>query len=317
MPFVKFVGTSLVASVLSISATGAAYSDRQEAEDLLAALHDSEVLKADSQSDGADRIRYANRLTMLTQRVAAASCALSSDVAVEESHYFLEEAMHETDIILEALRDGNERLHILGPEKRRRTLHDLEELAHEWEETHGAVENVLKNGHDIESAHVIDDHNLSLLNKAQILAADISGQYSDPFEITQAHAMLITIAGRQRMLTQKMAKDACEIWTGYHAEEGRADLEKTMVVYENSIIALRDGMPSLGIMAAPNETILNDLGIILDRWYVVKGNLLKLLAGEELDMDQKYEIIHDLNLELDELEHLIHDYKEFVESHHT
>lgn len=119
------------------------------------------------------------------------------------------------------------------------------------------------------------------------------------------------------MLTQKMAKDACEVWTGYHAEEGRTDLKETMVIYENSLVALRDGLPAAGIMPAPTETIKNDLDEILSRWSVIKGNLEKLLAGEQINAEQKYEIFHDFNLELDDLEHLIHDYKEFVESHHT
>jgi hypothetical protein len=312
-----FLSTAIVASIFSVSTVGSAFADRKEAERLLAEMHKSDVLASDTDSDGADRIRYADRLTMLTQRVAAASCALTSDVAVEESHHHLEKAMYETDIILDALRDGNEALHIIGPEKRKRTLHDIEELAQEWHETHAAVEAVLRDGHDVDNAHIIDDHNLSLLEKAEVLASDISGQYSNPYEITQAHAMLITIAGRQRMLTQKMAKDACEIWTGYHAEDGRADLVETMAIYENSILALRDGMPAAGIIAAPNETIRNDLDGILNRWFVIKGNLEALLAGQELNMDQKYEIFHDLNVELDDLEHLIHDYKVYVEELHT
>ena len=311
------LGTTLLAGMLSVASTSDALGDRKEALERLAAIHDSDVLVQGIESDSADRIRYSERLSMLTQRVAAASCSLTSDVAVEESHFHLEEAMHEIDIILEALRVGNDKLHIFGPEKRRRTLHDIDLLEEEWKETHGAVEAVLKDGHDVDSAHVIDDHNLSLLEKAQVLATDISGQYTHPFEITQAHAMLISIAGRQRMLTQKMAKDACEIWTAYHAEEGRADLTKTMSIYENSLVALRDGLPTAGIEAAPTQVILDDLDRILDRWWVIKGNLEKLVAGEELNMDQKYEIFHDFNLELDELEHLIHDYKEFAEKHHT
>ena len=39
-----------------------------------------------------------------------------------------------------------------------------------------------------------------------------------------------------------------------------------------------------------------------------------LLAGEELAMDQKYEIIHDFNIELDEIEHLVHDYNLYVKA---
>lgn len=302
---------------LSLAFAGPTVADKSDALALLAQLHGDDVLTRDLVSDGPDRMRLADRLTMLTQKVAASSCALTSDVAIEESHAHLEEAMHEVDIILSALRDGNEQLHILGPEKSRRTLHDIDVLEEEWQETHGAVEAVLREGHDVHSAHIIDDHNLSLLDKATVLSSDIVGQYAHPFEITQADAMLISIAGRQRMLTQKMAKDACEIWTGYHAELGREDLTETMSIFENSLNALRYGMPAAGIQEAPTDEIRADLDSLLDPWGILRGNLDQLLAGQELDMDQKYEIFHDLNVELDELEHLIHDYKVYVERHHS
>ncbi|MEM7711883.1 MAG: type IV pili methyl-accepting chemotaxis transducer N-terminal domain-containing protein, partial [Pseudomonadota bacterium] len=119
-----------------------------------------------------------------------------------------------------------------------------------------------------------------------------------------------------RMLTQKMAKDACEIWTGYHAQDGRADLERTMVVFENSLTALRGGAPEAGIVAAPTEAIEADLDDLLDRWSVLRGNLEILLAGGDLDMDQKYEIFHDFNVELAALEHLIVDYRDYVQRYH-
>ena len=305
----------LVAIPLTVSSS--ALADRSQALDTLAKLAKQDFQMNASDSDGADRIRMANRLTMLTQRVAAASCSLTSDVAIDESHFHLEEAMHEIDIIIDALKNGNEALHILGPEENAVTLKDIKLLDEEWQATHGAVESVLADGHDVDSAHIIDDHNLELLKLANNLLTDIQGQYSHPFEMTQADAMLLNISGRQRMLTQKMAKDACEIWTGYHAEEGRADLTETMANFETSLNALLNGMPSVGIAPAPNDAIRKDLESLLSRWSIIKGNLTKLLEGEELNYDQKFEIFHDFNIELEELDHLVHDYKLYVERHHS
>ena len=317
MKFATAAVSLVVASSMLIADSVPA--DERAAIEALAALHNNDVLNAgyDLQSDAADRIRLADRLTMLTQRVAAASCSLTSDIAIDESHLYLDAAMYEIDVILDALRYGNGELHILGPEEDRRILHDIDLLAEEWAETHGAVESVLQDGHDVDSAHIIDDHNLTLLEKATVISSDIRNEYTHPYEMTQANAMLITIAGRQRMLTQKMAKDACEIWTGYHAEEGRADLVETMTVFENSLNALLHGMPAAGVKKAPTEEIAADLKSLLGRWSVIRGNLDKLLAGEELNEDQKYEIFHDFNIELTELEHLIHDYKVYVERNHT
>ncbi len=270
----------------------------------------------DIESDGADRIRVAGQLRTLTQQVAAASCAVTSGVDVEEAHDILEYAMHQFDKDLNALRNGDESLHILGPEKRRLTLQDLDHVEEEWMSIHGAVEAILADDNDVESAHIIDDHNLKLLELTTILAADISSQYSHPYEVTTSDAMLIEIAGRQRMLSQRLAKDACEVWTGYHAEEAREDLAKTMVVFDTSLNALRYGMPEAGVNAAPNDIIAADLDSILARWDIIKVNLQTLVEGGTLDMDQKYEVFHDLEIELVELEHLLDDYRDYAERSH-
>lgn len=307
------LGTAIVLSPLSYIEADA---DEAEALQILAALHDEDEFTRNIDSDGGDRIRLAQRLTMLTQKVAASSCALTSDVAIEESHYHLEEAMHEVDIIVDALLNGNDVLHVFGPEERRLTAHDIEDFFEEWKETHGAIESVLADGHDVDNAHIIDDHNLSLLEKATILESDITSQYAHPYELTQADSLMLSIAGRQLMLTQKMAKDACEIWTGYHADLGREDLEKTMVIFENSLNALLTGLPEAGIQAAPTPEIKTDLDHILARWEIIRGNLDLLLAGEELDADQKFEIFHDFNLELEEINHLVHDYKQYTQRGH-
>ena len=272
--------------------------------------------KIGTESDGADRIRISSQLRTLTQQVAAASCAVTSNVDVEEAHDVLEHATKQFDRYIVALRVGDEELHVLGPEKNRRTLEDLDHVEAEWQAIHGAVDSVLADGHDVESAHIIDDHNLKLLELTTILASDIASQYAHPFEITTADLQSIELAGRQRMLTQKMAKDACEIWTGYHAEEGREDLKETMVIFENSLNALRFGFPAAGINEAPNDEIRADLDSLLERWAVLRVNLKTLVDGGELNEEQKYEVFHDLEIELVELDHLLEDYRAYAERAH-
>lgn len=268
------------------------------------------------ESDGADRILLAGKLRTLTQQVAAASCSVTSGIDVEEAHDVLEQATADFDRYIVALRNGDEELHILGPEEDARIVRDLDHVLEEWSAIHGAIDTVLVDGSNVDAAHVIDDHNLKLLELTTILSSDISGRYAHPYEMTAADAMMIEIAGRQLMLTQKMAKDSCEVWTGYHAEEGKEDLAVTMQMFETSLNALRFGMPDAGLQAAPNDVIRNDLDILLARWDVIKVNQQKLVAGEELNEEQKTEIFHDLLLELADLNHLLDDYKEYAERAH-
>ncbi|MDO6590981.1 hypothetical protein DS901_16265 [Loktanella sp. D2R18] len=270
----------------------------------------------DVESDGADRIHIAGQLRTLTQQVAAASCALTSDIAVDEAHDVLELATAQFDRYIVALKEGDEGLHILHPETRRLTIADIDHVREEWDAIHGAIDSVLEDGHDVESAHIIDDHNLKLLELTTILASDIASQYAHPFEISAADAMTIEIAGRQRMLTQKMAKDACEVWTGYHAEEAKEDLAQTMTIFEASLNALRFGLPEAGIQAAPNDAIRNDLDELLARWDIIKVNAQTLVDGGTLNEEQKTEVFHDLEVELADLDHLLLDYKEYAERAH-
>ena len=268
------------------------------------------------ESDGADRILIAGKLRTLTQQVAASSCAVTSGVDVEEAHDVLQQAMFDFDRYIAALRDGDTELHILGPEENARIVRDLDHVLAEWSSIHDAVENVIANDSDVESAHIIDDHNLQLLELTSVLSSDIVGRYAHPFEMTSADAMMIEIAGRQLMLTQKMAKDSCEVWTGYHAEEAKVDLAATMQIFETSLNALRYGMPEAGLNEAPNDVIREDLDILLARWEVIKVNQQTLVDGGELTEEQKYEIFHDLQIELADLEHLLDDYRDYSERAH-
>ncbi|MEL6683190.1 MAG: type IV pili methyl-accepting chemotaxis transducer N-terminal domain-containing protein [Pseudomonadota bacterium] len=275
-----------------------------------------ENINFEIESDGADRILLAGKLRTLTQQVAASSCAATSGVDVEEAHDVLVQATADFDRYVAALRDGDEGLHILGPEEDARIVRDLDHVLAEWSAIHGAVDKVIANGSDVESAHIIDDHNLKLLELATVLSSDIVGRYSHPYEMTSADAMMIEIAGRQLMLTQRMAKDACEVWTGYHADTAKEDLAATMQIFETSLTALRYGMPEAGLSAAPNDVIRTDLDILLERWEVIKVNQQTLVDGGELTEDQKYEIFHDLQVELADLEHLLEDYRDYSERAH-
>ena len=77
---------------------------------LLITINGASAQSFDIESDGADRIRLSGQLPTLTQQVAAASCALTSDVDVEEAHDILEHATNQFDRYIVALRDGDEEL---------------------------------------------------------------------------------------------------------------------------------------------------------------------------------------------------------------
>ena len=304
-------GAALIVAAGLCSISLSAFADQSAASDAELVETAYEIV-----SDGVDRIQAAGRLPTLTQTVAATSCMLGAGLVQQEGHALMQSAVDEFEMIVAALKDGNADLGIVGPETQRRTIDDLDEVLAEWGAIRQAITVVLETGHDADAAHIIDDHNLALLELTTRLASDINGQYSHPYEISQRDALAIEFATRQRMLTQKMAKDACEIWTGYHADAAKQDLDSTMQIFENSLIALRDGYDAAGLAPAPTDQIRADLDALLSRWNVIKPNAQALLDGQDISEEAKIEIFTDLNLELDEIKHLVSDYADYAERHH-
>ena len=69
----------------------------------------------------------------------------------------------------------------------------------------------------------------------------------------KSDSRIINIAGRQRMLSQKLAKDAISLLTITPREDGyilKEDLKKTLAIWQTSHYALQNGSDSLGL---PND----------------------------------------------------------------
>lgn len=268
-------------------------------------------------SDASERIALVSRLRTLSQQVAAASCTLTSGINTQEAATVLAEASGNFSRYLTALRDGDLELGILAPETDRKLLMDLAAVEAEWARIEEPIKSVLADWTDVASSHIIDDQNLRLLELTTILSTDTAGHYANPFKVTARDSIMIELAGRQLMLTQKMAKDSCEIWTDYNAEAATEDLIQTMEIFEASLNALRFGLPEAGISPAPNDVIRENLDRLLTRWNDIKANQQILVDGGTLNDAQKGEIFHHLQLELADLRHVLEAYRAHSERDHT
>ena len=86
------------------------------------------------------------------------------------------------------------------------------------------------------------------------MVSEISGQYANQAELLQSDALAIDVAGRQRMLSQRMSKNVCLVGSGINVDAAKAELAATAQVFATSLFALRDGMVQAGINPPPNET---------------------------------------------------------------
>jgi len=100
--------------------------------------------------------------------------------------------------------------------------------------------------------------------------------------LEKARLRVVNVAGRQRMLTQKMTKEKLLLLKG--KKEYASKLEGTIKLFDTSLIALIKGDKSQNISKPTNEKITNQLAVVSKLWnqlkplYEKKKNSAKELA---------------------------------------
>lgn len=232
-----------------------------------------------AQFDGSKaRLNLSSKLEMLTQVIGSASCRLSAGIGVDHAKSELLEARNEFNTILTGLENGGVALGIPSPESDRTVLESLAELRAAWVPFDAAVQTVISDAPDkTTAAEFIAKDNKALLETAQILASDVSGAYSNPQELTQADAIALHIAGRQRTLVHTITKEVCHL-AAYDSLPSNlgADID-TFVASKG---ALMNGMVEAGINPPPNDQIKQELQQVHNAWMEMAPALDSIRQGE-------------------------------------
>ena len=256
-----------------------------------------------------ERVNFSGKLRMLSQRVAAAACNYGAGVEKDGSLEVLVGSQKEFVQIINGLEFGDAELNMNGEETRRKTIHAIHNLHEEWDAVSDTIDKVT-NGDDVAgNIQFINEHNMEVLAQAKLLVSEISGQYSNPFEMKQSNALLVDFSGRQRMLTQKMSKESCQVWSG-NAEAAEA-LQGTMQTFEATLVALRNGNANAGIRPAPNANIGAGLTDIWNDWVALKPTLEKAVANETVDDATRADVFAKLNVMLREMNAVVGLYTQY------
>jgi len=233
------------------------------------------------------RIDLSGKLRMLSERIPALACNRQAGILPETTGPLLEQSITEFDMIIQALKFGNEDLGIIGAEERRKTIAAIDVVLDHWTSLHDKADDIAATGGNIDEVIILAQNAEPMLAEAQLLVSEISGQYADPTELLQSDALVIDFAGRQRMLAQKMSKDVCLIETGVEVEASMAELATTSQMFDTTLNALRNGMPEAGIAAATDPEIVAGLDTVHKDWIELQPAVERTLAGEVLNTEER------------------------------
>lgn len=241
-----------------------------------------------------ERINFSGKLRMLSQRIPSAACNLAAGVDPDGARKLLAGATAEFAAILDALEFGNADMNVNGAEQDRKVIAQLHDLHSKFDPFANVVAQILDGDTSEANIKTVVTDSMAVLGSAKLLVSEISAEYANPAEMTQASAMVIDIAGRQRMLTQKMAKEACAANTGLSATAAD-DLAGTMQMFDTSLYALTNGMPAAGIKAPPTTAIVSGLATVNQDWNAVKDIVASVAAGGEMSADDATKLFQGLN----------------------
>ncbi len=237
------------------------------------------------------RVNIAGRQRMLIQRVVKSACF--STLGIERLAY--RDALAASDNLfvhsLEALQNGDATLG-LTRETSVELLALFEEIALEWDGVASlADEAISPQGISVEGLQLLDVLGFGLLAKANTAVQNISQTYGQALDdLPLILSISIDIAGRQRMLSQKMAKEFCLIDAGVSPAQNRASLTESISMFNATLAGLQSGLPGM-VITAPSYDIRQKLREVARLWAPVNVVLQAVADGGEITDEDRAAVV--------------------------
>jgi len=110
---------------------------------------------------------------------------------------------------------------------------------------------------------------------------DFSSLVNDFMEEGNVLKKTINLSGKQRMLTQLMAKLALQIDMNIQKDESLKRLKKIADLYDNTLKAFKEGNSDLGIKKTTNAKVLKQITLVEKAWKPFYKEVNQLIEGKK------------------------------------
>jgi len=191
-------------------------------------------------------INLAGKQRMLTQRMSKEALLIKAKIQTDKNINLLSKDMKLFDKTLDGLMQGDNDLELVQVNSPI-VQNQLKVVKKLWQPFNQSIQKVINQTANKNDYNYIIKNNIPLLknmHKAVLLFVDESKKVS---KIKSNLAEDINIAGRQRMLTQKMAKDMLQITLNIDKQNATKDLKNTKQLFSKSLKLLQSRKPILKI----------------------------------------------------------------------
>ncbi len=234
-------------------------------------------------------INLAGRQRMLTQKMSKEVFLIAKGIDKAENLKNLKKTMALFDRTLKGLINGDKKLG-LAKTKDKKIVAQLKKVQKMWNQFKKYVAKAAKGKIDKKLLLEVAKRNIPLLkemNKA-VKMYEALAKKGGKSALSPAMAKAINLAGRQRMLTQKMTKELLLISLNIEPKANRKNLKKTVALFADTLKGLQKGSKKLGLPAPPNKAIAAQLKKVAKLWAKYLPVLKKAIKGKISDKDLKF-----------------------------
>lgn len=219
-----------------------------------------------AEPDYSKTINLAGKQRMLSQKMAKESLLIALDIDKDENLKNLYSTHRLFSQTLRGLQLGDEDLGLKAV-KNPMIQRQLSAVMALWRDYSAELMWVMDNQAVMgQKISIIANLSLELLREMNRAVKLYELEASDGM-LDTARAITLNIAGRQRMLTQKMSKEFLLVALGRNVEKNRRNLDRTVRLFNVSMQDLIEGNTLLGLSPPPTQAIMEQLMIVQKQWH--------------------------------------------------
>ena len=226
-------------------------------------------------------INLAGKQRMLTQKMTKLALLVSLNIDREENKKRLQNACKLYGKTLEGFAKGDKTLGLEATKDPKVTAY-LGEVRAAWKPFAANIRKVIdSNGKDTKALAYVVKHNEALLQKSHHLVQLFKKSGGKKSFMEKARLNIVDIAGRQRMLTQKMTKEKLLILAKVASKQNSQKLKETVSQFDTALTMLIKGDPAHQLPKPANAKMIAQLNSVDTLWQKLKPIYLDEKPGKK------------------------------------
>ncbi len=261
---------------------------------LVLILFFSNLLLATTEKELANTINLAGKQRMLIQKMTKEALLIHANLEKDKSIKRLKESSSLFDKTLKGLINGDKSIDLVKIDNKNISK-ELINVNRLWKPFYKEIKNILSNRAKESSYEFLEKNNMTLLKKMNRVVELYSSLDNGNNKFRLAND--INLAGKERMLTQRMAKDILAIKNNLDKKSHIRDFKESRELFSKILNGLQRGDKNLKLVGTKISNIVNQLKVVDKSWKDMKSILNSALKGK--NTQKAIEILDNLLVEMD------------------